>query len=104
MTAAVMAFTGAAPGAVYGQETDAPKPEASAGACPGFELAEAIPPAPNRDSSPIIIMARELDAAKQGEGEASGNVEFFRADQHIATERLLFDTQNQLVTVPGPIR
>jgi LPS-assembly protein len=104
MTAAVMAFTGAAPGAVYGQETDAPKPEASAGTCPGFELAEAIPPAPDRDSSPIIIMARELDAAKQGEGEASGNVEFFRADQHIATERLLFDTQNQLVTVPGPIR
>ena len=64
MTAAVMAFACASPGAVMAQKTEAPKPDANAGACPGFDLAEAIPPAPDRDDSPIVIMARELDAAK----------------------------------------
>ena len=73
------------------------------GICPGFELGEAIPPAPDRDSAPIVIKARELDAARGGEGIVSGNVELFRADQHIATEHLIFDDANQLITVPGPI-
>jgi len=62
-----------------------------------------MPPTPDRSQAPLVIYAREMSAAKQQEGEARGNVEFFRADQHIATERLLFDPVNEIVTVPGPI-
>jgi LPS-assembly protein len=68
-----------------------------------MELGPAVPLAPDRSQAPIVIYAQELDAAKNREGEARGNVELIRADQHISTERLLFDPVNQLVTIPGPI-
>lgn len=44
-----------------------------------------------------------MSAGKLRESEARGNVEMFRGDQHIATERLIFDPVEELVTVPGPI-
>ncbi|MEE4219121.1 MAG: LPS assembly protein LptD [Xanthomonadales bacterium] len=71
--------------------------------CPGMDLGPAMSPTPDRSQAPLVIYAREMSAAKEREGEARGNVEFFRADQHIATERLLFDPVSEMVTVPGPI-
>jgi len=71
--------------------------------CPGFDLAEAMPPAPDRSDAPLYIYARELDAGKTREGEARGDVELLRADQRIATDLLLFDPVTQMITVPGPI-
>ena len=72
-------------------------------ACPAMDLGPAMPPTPDRSNAPLLIKARYLDASKEREGEARGNVEFFRADQHMATELLLFDPVNELVTLPGPI-
>jgi len=86
------------------QDYDPSAPPAQPYTCPGFELGPAIAKAPDREGAPILIKARELSAQREGEGEASGNVELFRADQHIATERLLVDNVNQLITVPGAIR
>jgi len=71
--------------------------------CPSYSLGPAIPPAPDRSQEPIIIYAKELDASKQREGEASGSVELFRLDQHIWTERVLFDPVNEIVTLPGAV-
>lgn len=50
-----------------------------------------------------MIYARELDAGKLSVGEARGEVELFRADQHMATDRLLYDPVEQVVTVPGRV-
>ena len=71
--------------------------------CPDPAIGAVMAKAPDRSRSPIVIYAKELDAGKEREGEAKGHVELFRADQHIATERLLFDPVNELLTVPGPI-
>jgi len=66
-------------------------------------MGPAIPPAPDRSQSPVIIYAKELDASKTREGQASGNVELFRLDQHISTEQVLFDPVKEIVTVPGAV-
>jgi LPS-assembly protein len=97
--AACLLFGGLVPGLAAADGV----PDPDAGACPGFELSEAMPPAPDRSQEPLYIYARELDAGRLREGEATGEVELIRGDQRIATERLLFDPVNQLVTVPGPI-
>jgi LPS-assembly protein len=62
-----------------------------------------MPAAPDRSRAPAIIYARELDAGKTTVGEARGSVELFRADQHITTERLLYDPVSEVVTVPGDL-
>jgi LPS-assembly protein len=72
-------------------------------ACPGLELGPAVPPAPDRSAAPLLLKARELDASQTRQGEARGNVELFRADQHIATELLQFDPVARTVTLPGPV-
>lgn len=71
--------------------------------CPDPTVGPVMASAPDRSRAPIVIYARELEAGKLEEGEARGDVELFRADQHIITERLLFDPVNELLTVPGPI-
>ena len=71
--------------------------------CPDFSLGPAIPPAPDRSQAPVIIYAQELDASKKQEGEARGAVELYRLDQHIATEQVLFDPVNEIVTLPGAV-
>ncbi len=58
---------------------------------------------PTAARAPIVVYARELDAGKTREGEASGNVEVFRLDQHMATERVLFDPVKETVTLPGVV-
>ena len=63
--------------------------------CPGPAIGEMIPPAPDRSAEPMIILADELDAGKTQQGEIRGNVELTRADQHIATERVLFHPVSQ---------
>jgi LPS-assembly protein len=68
--------------------------------CPDSRLGSAIPPAPDRSRAPIIIYAKALDASKTEEGQATGNVELFRLDQHMATEQVLFDPANETVTLP----
>ena len=75
--------------------------EVPAFSCPSATLGPAIPPAPDRSQSPIIVYAQELDASKAREGEARGEVEVFRLDQHIRTDRVLFDPVKETVTVPG---
>ena len=64
-------------------------------------MGPAIPPTPDRSRSPVIIYAKELDASKTREGEARGNVELLRLDQHFRTEQVLFDPVKEIVTVPG---
>lgn len=87
-----------------GQQPERPLSEdAIPPSCPDPALGPVIATAPDRSQAPIVIYARELSAARAREGEAKGNVELFRADQHIATERLLFDPVYKLLTVPGPI-
>jgi len=72
-------------------------------ACPDLTLGAAIPPAPDRSLAPILIYAEELDAGKETMGEARGHVELFRADQYIATDRILYDPTTGVVTVPGDV-
>ena len=62
-----------------------------------------LPPAPDRSQSPVLIYAREISAGKIRESEMRGNVELFRGDQHITTQRLIYDPEEQLITVPGPV-
>ena len=88
---------------LHADETEGVTPEKPQLACPGRELSAALPPAPEREHAPFLIKARQLDAAEGRAGEISGNVELFRADQYIATERLLFDQASQVITIPGRI-
>ncbi|MGH8034049.1 MAG: LPS-assembly protein LptD, partial [Lysobacterales bacterium] len=48
-----------------------------------------------------MIFARYLDASKYAAGEASDDVELFRADQHLTTERILYDPGTEVMTIPG---
>lgn len=66
-----------------------------------MKMGPAIATAPDRSRAPIVVYAQELDAGKTREGEARGNVEVFRLDQHMATERILFDPVKETVTLPG---
>jgi lipopolysaccharide assembly outer membrane protein LptD (OstA) len=91
---AAVAAEGAAPGEAEVTDTLT---------CPDPAIGPVVAPAPDRSQSPIVIYARELDAGKRTEGEARGHVELFRADQHISSERVLFDPVNEVVTVPGEI-
>jgi LPS-assembly protein len=67
-------------------------------------MGPAISAAPDRTVAPIIVYARELDASKSSRGEARGEVELFRLDQHLATEQILFDPVSEIVTLPGAVR
>lgn len=71
--------------------------------CPDLTLGPVMPPAPDRSGAPVIIYAEQLDAAKTRVGEARGSVELFRADQHMVTERVLYDPVTEVVTVPGEV-
>jgi LPS-assembly protein len=72
-------------------------------ACPSRALGPAMPTAPDRSAAPIIVYARELDAAESQEGEARGNVELYRLDQHLATEHVIFHPVDETVTLPGKV-
>ncbi|MBT8049415.1 MAG: LPS assembly protein LptD [Xanthomonadales bacterium] len=50
-----------------------------------------------------MVYAKSLDAGKTREGSASGEVELFRLDQHMRTERILFDPVEETVVLPGPL-
>ena len=90
--------------ALPGQDSgEHPDRKATAFSCPDKNLGPAVPIAPDRSRSPIIIYARELDASKEREGEARGEVELFRLDQHMATEHVLFDPVKETVTLPGAV-
>jgi len=78
-------------------------PPAADSTCPNLTLGPAIPPTPDRSGAPILIYAQELDAGKTRLGEARGAVELFRADQHMTTERILYDPTTEVVTVPGKV-
>jgi LPS-assembly protein len=66
-------------------------------------MGPAIPPTLDRSKSPVIIYAQALDASKTSEGQATGNVELYRLDQHIMTEQVLFDPVKEIVTIPGTL-
>ncbi len=71
--------------------------------CPDSRMGPAIPPAPDRSQAPIVIYAKALDASKTEQGQASGNVELFRLDQHMKTEQVLYDPVKEVVTLPGRV-
>ncbi len=86
----------------HAQDPPAP-PAASEPACPNLTLGPAVPPTPDRSRAPVFIHAQELDAGKTTRGEARGNVELFRADQYLQTDRIVYDPTTELVTVPGSV-
>ena len=72
-------------------------------ACPDYTLGPVMPPAPDRSQAPVIIRAERLEAGQGRQSAIFGQVELERADQHIATDRLLYDPGTGVVTVPGPL-
>lgn len=72
-------------------------------ACPSPSLGPKLPVAPDRSKEPVVVFARYLDASKNVAGEARENVELFRADQHMVTERILYDPTTKIVTIPGAL-
>jgi LPS-assembly protein len=74
----------------------------AATACPNPALAPVIASPPDRSQAPLIALARSLDANNSDLGIAQGEVELFRADQYLATDRLLFNPSSQLVQLPEP--
>ena len=79
----------------------AAEPEKSALACPGPSLAPMFKKAPNRDDQPITLKARQFYAGKETIAEAREQVELERGDQHLATELLRYDPENETVNMPG---
>ena len=71
--------------------------------CPDPAIGPVVPPAPDRSREPVIIYAQELDAGKFTQGEARGNVELIRGDQHVSTQRIFWDPVEETVTVPGRV-
>jgi LPS-assembly protein len=84
-------------------QADATPPPGQNSSCPDPVLGPVMPPAPDRADAPIVIFARELDAGQTTMGEARGAVELFRADQHLSTERVLYDPVSKVVTIPGEL-
>jgi LPS-assembly protein len=82
--------------AVFAAET-----ERSTLACPGPSLAPMFKKAPSRDDQPITLKARQFYAGKETIAEAREQVELERGDQHLATELLLYDPENETVNMPG---
>ena len=78
-------------------------PESIASSCPDRTLGPVIAPAPDRSTFPVTVMARELDASETEQGEARGDVELIRGDQHLDTSRLLFHPVEQSITLPEPL-
>jgi len=102
---AVLALPGclcAASCGVDAQQAPAPAP-ATQPACPNLTLGPAIAPSPDRSRAPIVVYAKELSAGKATQGEARGEVELFRADQHLRTDRVLYDPISEVLTVPGEV-
>jgi len=62
-----------------------------------------LQPAPDRSGSPVVLFARYLDASKDEAGEAREHVEVFRADQHLSTERIIYNPTTELLTFPEPV-
>ena len=84
---------------VHGQEQD----HRDRCLLPEPAIASVLPPAPDRSGAPITIYAEQLDAGNSSQGEATGHVELYRADQYLATERILYDPNTEIVTVPGAV-
>jgi len=82
-------------------EVSAQEPaESLAAACPQPAIGPALPLAPDRSGAPIIMYARHLDANNREQAQASGHVELFRADQHLATELIFYNPENREITMP----
>ena len=74
----------------------------SISACPAPALAPVVAKAPDRSLAPLVAFAQSLDASSNASGEAVGEVELFRADQYLSTDRLVFNPALQLVELPAP--
>lgn len=62
-----------------------------------------LPPVPDRSNAPLVVYAKRLDAGKQEQGMAEGEVELFRADQYLKTEQIFYHPQTEVVTIPGRV-
>ncbi len=103
MIAIFLCLLTASPGS-RAEEEEAPAPPPGLGpSCPDPVLGPVMPPTPDRTQAPIVIYAEELDAGRTTVGEARGSVELFRADQHMSTDRILYDPVKKVVTVPGAL-
>ncbi len=70
-------------------------------ACPDPALGAIYPTAPDRSQAPIVLWARQLDARNEEYAKAQGNVELFRADQHLETDVLLYSPATRTISMPG---
>ena len=101
---ALVLFLLAGPASALGREAgEAEQGRAVPLSCPDAKMGPAIPPAPDRSQAPIVVYARELDASKTTQGRVSGEVEVFRLDQHLETDRIYYDPVGEIVTVPGVV-
>jgi len=71
--------------------------------CPGPAVGPMLPPTPDRSGEPVVLFARYLDASKEDAGEAKEHVEVFRADQHLTTERIIYNPNTKVLTFPEPV-
>ncbi|MDH4018117.1 MAG: LPS assembly protein LptD [Xanthomonadales bacterium] len=83
---------------VFADETGVPQLS-----CPGPSLAPMVENTPDRSDSPISVKTRQFDARKMGMAVAREEVELRRADQVLTTELLEYDTQTEIVTMPGKV-
>ena len=71
--------------------------------CPGATLGPVLPAAPDRSNEPIILFAGYLDASVDEAGEVRDNVELFRGDQHMSTEKVIYNPSSKTLTFPGAV-
>jgi LPS-assembly protein len=71
--------------------------------CPGPVVGRMLPPTPDRSGAPVVMFARYLDASREDAGEAKEHVEVFRADQHLTTERIIYNPITEVLTFPEPV-
>jgi len=62
-----------------------------------------LPKPPDRSGEPVVLFARYLDASREDAGEAREHVEVFRADQHLKTERIIYNPVTKVLTFPEPV-
>jgi len=84
-------------------ETNRQNDDVAALSCPQPAIAQMMAPVPDRSNAPLVVYARSLDAGKQEQGMAEGEVELFRADQYLKTEQVFYHPRNEVVTIPGKV-
>lgn len=75
-----------------------------AAVCPDPALSSFKLSTPERESSPLVMYAQQMDASKTAQSEARGDVEIIRADQRLTTDYLQFSPEGETVIMPEALR